>query len=86
MPTVLYIFGWRVFFYANEAGEPPHVHCTKADCDAKYWLDEESYDITSAYEYNMSPANRRMIRKIIFNNFDYIIEEWNRAQKEQNNG
>ncbi len=86
MPTVLYIFGWRVFFYANEAGEPPHVHCTKAECAAKYWLNEQAYDITPAYEYNLSPANRRMIRKIIFSNFDYIMDEWNRVQEELGNG
>jgi len=39
MPTILYIDGWRLFFYSNEKNEPPHIHCTKAGCDAKYWLD-----------------------------------------------
>jgi len=27
MPTILVIFGWRLFFYANEGKEPIHVHC-----------------------------------------------------------
>ena len=86
MPTVLFIFGWRVFFYSNEAGEPPHVHCSKAECDAKYWLNEETFDISPAYEYNLKPADRRLIRKIVFNNFDYIMSEWKRLEKERDNG
>ncbi len=85
MPTVLVMFGWRVFFYSNEADEPAHVHCTKAECDAKYWLNTESFDILPAYEYNMSPADRRLIRKIIFNHFDYIMSEWQRVQRERGN-
>ena len=83
MPTVLFIFGWRVFFYANKAGEPPHVHYSKAECDAKYWLNTETFDITPAHEYNLKPADRRMIRKIIFNNFDYIMSEWKRVEQER---
>ncbi|MBS0182870.1 MAG: DUF4160 domain-containing protein [Nitrospira sp.] len=31
MPTILQILGWRFFFYANEANEPPHVHARKAE-------------------------------------------------------
>ena len=85
MPTVLFIFGWRLFFYANEAGEPPHVHCSKAECDAKYWLNADIFDISPAHEYNLKPADRRMIRKIIFNNFDYIMSEWQRMEKERGN-
>jgi hypothetical protein len=26
MPTVLFTHGWRLFFYANERNEPPHIH------------------------------------------------------------
>jgi hypothetical protein len=31
MPTVLYIMGWRFFFYADEGNEPIHIHCKKAE-------------------------------------------------------
>lgn len=76
MPTVLYINGWRFFFYANERGEPMHIHCTKGECDAKYWLNTASFDIQPAYEYNVSPADRRAVRRIIFSHFDYIAAQW----------
>ena len=26
MPTILTIFGWRFFFYANERNEPIYIH------------------------------------------------------------
>ena len=80
MPTILYINGWRLFFYMNEGNEPPHVHCAKAECDAKYWLNIGAFDIIPAYEYNLSPVDRKMIRKIIFTHFDYIVEKWTKFQ------
>jgi hypothetical protein len=30
MPTVLFIDGWRLFFYSNEGKEPIHIHAGKA--------------------------------------------------------
>jgi hypothetical protein len=64
----------------NEGNEPPHVHCAKAECDAKYWLNIGAFDIIPAYEYNLSPVDRKMIRKIIFTHFDYIVEKWTKFQ------
>jgi hypothetical protein len=76
MPTILLLFGWRFFFYSNENNEPIHIHCRKAEKESKYWLDISSFDILVAYEFNISSADRRLLRKIIFENFDYIISEW----------
>ena len=85
MPTILIVLGWRFFFYANEGNEPVHVHCQKGNAEAKYWLDIDRYDISEAHGYNMSPADRRTVRRIIFNHFDYLIEQWNEFQ-ERNRG
>ncbi len=76
MPTVLRIRGWRLFFYANEGREPPHIHARKGDVECKYWLDPDAFDIAQAYAFNMSPADRRAIRKIIFANFDLLVSEY----------
>ena len=84
MPTILLILGWRFYFYSNERNEPIHVHCSKADAEAKYWLDVEAYEIAEAYAYGMSPADRRMVRSIIFQHFDYIVSEWARFQELKN--
>ena len=39
MPTVLRIQGYRIGFFSADGDEPPHVHATKNDCAAKFWLD-----------------------------------------------
>lgn len=81
MPTILLIAGWRIFFYSNEGHEPIHVHAQKADMECKFWLDHETFEITEAFSYHLTPASRKEIRKIIFEHFDYIVGEWNKFFK-----
>jgi hypothetical protein len=81
MPTILLMMGWRVFCYADERAEPIHVHCQKGDCDAKFWVDVERFDFIEAYSYGMSPRDRRAIRKILFEHFDYIVAQWEEFQR-----
>ncbi|MCL4707818.1 DUF4160 domain-containing protein [bacterium] len=81
MPSILFIRGWRFFFYANERNEPPHIHARKGDADCKYWLHSDTYEIKEAHAYKLSPADRRTVRKIIFDNFDYILSEYESFQK-----
>ncbi len=38
MPTVLFIFGWRFYFYANENKEPIHIHAEKGDMECNIGL------------------------------------------------
>lgn len=71
------MLGWRFFFYANENNEPIHIHCQKGGSEAKYWLDADQFDTIEAYTYQMSPADKRTVRRIIFDHFDYIVEQWN---------
>jgi hypothetical protein len=80
MPTILVILGWRFFFYANERHEPIHIHCRKGNAEAKYWLDSEGYEVAESHAYNLSPADKRTVRRIIFAHFDYITAEWERFQ------
>ena len=71
------IFGWRIFFYSNEGNEPIHVHAQKAEMECKYWLISETFEIVEEYNFNMKPSDKREIRKIIFEHFEYIIQQWN---------
>ena len=86
MPTVLLLLGWRVFFYANEGNEPIHVHCRKGDIECKFWLEVETYDIQEDYAFNLSPKDRRQIRKIVFDHFELIVEQWQLIQQERGRG
>jgi hypothetical protein len=45
--------------------------------ECKFWVLSEEVDIEEAFAYNLSRSGRKEIRKIIFKNFDLIIESWN---------
>lgn len=77
MPTVLYINGWRFFFYSNEGNEPVHIHVQKGEKECKYWLIEETFDIEQAFAYHMNNADKKEVRRIIFEHFDTLIKGWN---------
>lgn len=83
MPTILFIMGWRFFFYANEGHEPIHIHCKKGDKECKYWLDSAAFEVEEAHSYNMNNADKREVKKIIFEYFDLIEDEWNKFQRER---
>jgi formylmethanofuran dehydrogenase subunit A len=84
MPTILFVMGWRFFFYSNEKNEPIHIHCQKAEKECKYWLDIENFALEEAYNYNMNNKDKRAVKKTIFEYFEFIETEWNRFQKEAN--
>ncbi len=83
MPTVLFILGWRFYFYANENKEPIHIHASKGDMECKYWILVDEIDIKEEFSYNMSPKDTREVRKIIFQHFDLIIDSWNNFFKKK---
>lgn len=81
MPTILLIMGWRLFFYANEGNEPTHVHCRKGDMECKYWLERDKFDLEEAFSYNLSSKDQREIKKIIYEHFEYIEQQWDEFQR-----
>ncbi|MEP7237319.1 MAG: DUF4160 domain-containing protein [Ferruginibacter sp.] len=76
MPTILFIYGWRLFFYSNEGLEPIHVHAEKGDMECKFWLFVDEVEIREAFSYNLTPAAKKEIKKIIYQHFDLIVESW----------
>lgn len=76
MPTILFLLGWRLFFYSNEGNEPIHIHAEKGEMECKFWIKVEDFEIEEAFAYNMTPNSRKEIRKIIYEHFDYIVEQW----------
>lgn len=78
MPAILFIKGWRFYFFSNEINEPIHIHCKKAEKECKYWIDIENFDVEEAYSYNMDGKDKRDVKHIIFEYFEFIENEWNR--------
>ena len=75
--TVIFILGWRLFFYSNEGTEPIHIHAEKGGMECKYWLLLDEIEIREAFSYNMTPNAKREIKKIIYQHFDLIVISWN---------
>ena len=83
VPTILRILGWRVFFYPNEGNEPIHVHCQKAEKECKFWVDVAAFDLSEEFALNMSPRDKREIRKILFEHFELIEQKWAELKRRQ---
>jgi len=49
--------------------------------ECKYWLDVDNFDIQEAYSYEMSPRDKKQVRQIIFQHFDYITDQWREFQE-----
>jgi hypothetical protein len=81
MPSVMQMLGWRLYFFANERNEPIHIHCDKAEVRCKFWIDIDDFNIRIEYALNASPRDLREIKKIIYQNFDLIVEAWNKFQE-----
>jgi hypothetical protein len=81
MPTILRDRGFRFFFYSNENSEPPHVHVSKDDAEAKFWLDP----VREAYSEGFTKPQLRFIKEIIRDNKSLFINSYNAYFQRQAN-
>lgn len=82
-PTVIHSRGWRLHFYMNEGNEPIHIHAKKGEVDCKFWLDPDAVEIQEHYAYNITPALRKEVRKLIYQYFSEIVEAWEERCKQR---
>lgn len=73
MPTVLRENGFRFFFWSNEGNEPAHIHITKGDGNAKYWLEPMICDFIKGF----NQGEKRQIEQIITDNHQFLLNAWN---------
>ena len=72
-PTVLRSGPYRMFFFSNEAGEPPHVHVQRERMLAKFWLEP----VGIAGSTGFSSVELRRIQGIVIENSTALLEAWN---------
>lgn len=73
MPVVLRINGYKFFFYqADVANEPPHVHVSKEDNEAKFWLQP----VKIAREGRFRKSDLRDIERIINDHLEFLLNAW----------
>ena len=45
--------------------------------ECKFWILVDEVEIKEAFSFNLTPAAKKEIKKIIFQHFDLIAEAWN---------
>jgi hypothetical protein len=73
MPTVLFINGFRFFFYSNENNEPVHIHVTKGGAEGKIWLEPA---IAVAYMFGFTNTEQNEMMKIVSDNQQQFKNKW----------
>ncbi len=72
MPTVMRIGPYRFFFYSNEGHEPPHIHVSSGDGEAKFWL----APVDIAWYSTLNERQLRQIERHVRDNLAYLLEAW----------
>ena len=73
MPTVLRSGPYRLFFYAGDGDEPPHVHVERDDSEAKFWLTPVRF--SRSHGFSRNEINR--IERLVEQNHERLLESWN---------
>ena len=72
MPTVLRIEPYRFYFWADERQEPPHIHVTAAEREAKFWLTPVSLSWNDGFR----SGELKEIEGLIALHLDLLVEGW----------
>jgi hypothetical protein len=72
MPTVSRIGPYRLFFFAGDHAEPPHVHVERDDNLAKFWLAPVRFQNNKGFK----PSELRNIEDLIERNQEELMEKW----------
>lgn len=75
MPLVFRWNGYRFHFFSNEGDprEPVHVHVTRDDADAKFWL---LPNVEVAYNHGFNARTLGMLQRVVEARRDEIVEAW----------
>jgi hypothetical protein len=73
VPTVLVLGPYRFFFYANEYGEPPHIHVVCDAAVAKFWL--APVGLARSRGFPAQELNR--LSRLVAEHSEHFLERWN---------
>ena len=72
MPTVKIIGRFRFHFYSADGREPPHIHVTAPDGEAKFWLQP----LSLAFSHGFHNRDLRMVHRLVNENLEEFLEAW----------
>ena len=78
MPTVLRRGPYRFHFYSREENEPSHIHVTRDDMEAKFWLTP----VSVAANYGFSAVELRKVKRIVLENCQMFLIAYSRWHEE----
>jgi hypothetical protein len=75
MPVVFRYKGYRFFFFSNEGNprEPMHIHVSKGEAVAKFWLE---HGVSVAESYAMTSSELRELMGAAEENIELIERYW----------
>jgi Domain of unknown function (DUF4160) len=73
MPTVLFVEGFRFFFFSNEGLEPPHIHVEYGGGLAKFWL----RPVELALVHRLKQQEVRRATLLVEQHEALFLEKWN---------
>jgi hypothetical protein len=73
VPTVFRSGPYRFFFYSMDGSEPPHVHVSRDDRSAKFWLGPARLEENSGFP----TVELNRIAKLIDTNAHLLLKAWN---------
>jgi len=73
MPTILRVGPYRFLFYYGNFSEPAHVHVTRDDAEAKFWLDPVRLERSRGF----SSRQLREIELLVVAHQTEMLEAWN---------
>ena len=74
------IEGFAFSFFSNEGFEPAHVHVTKGDGSAKFWVYKRQPSVLQEY-YNFKKQELKRAFELVEENKLKILKQWNDRQK-----
>ena len=72
MPTLLRWNGYKFFFFSLEE-DRPHVHITKQNAQAKFWL--EQVELVKSKGFSQKDLN--VLEKKVSQEREMLLEKWN---------
>lgn len=72
MPTVMRIGPYRFHFYSRENHEPAHIHVSRDDYEAKFWLQP----VALASNFGFRPAELRDVHRLVEEHCESLLRAY----------
>lgn len=79
MPSIIEIFGYKRYFWANENNEPIHIHISKGkptQNSTKIWLTKSGGCVLANNNSRIPSKDLNALMDVVTSNYFFIIAQW----------